>query len=29
MTHSTYSKRKRIIHTCVCVAIAALCYLSV
>lgn len=29
MTHSTYSKRKRIIHTGVCVAIAALCYLSV
>lgn len=29
MTYSTYSKRKRKIHTCVCVAIAALCYLSV
>lgn len=29
MAHSTHSKRKRIIHTCVCLAIAALCFLTV
>ena len=29
MTHSACSKRKRIIHTCVCLAIAALCFLTV